>query len=95
MAGAPSELYRKATPMKAANLPSHHRGGQGRQSVAHSFTVGQSLSFSPNIFDSAARQGIYKVVRLLPAESGHNQYRIKSVFDGHERVAQEGQLSLE
>jgi hypothetical protein len=58
----------------------------------HKFKVGQTLQFSPNMFENSARKGSYTVVRLLPAENGCNQYRIKSFLDGHERVVREDQL---
>jgi hypothetical protein len=59
----------------------------------HKFTVGQTLFFSPNAFEDAAEKGAYCVVRLLPADSGDNQYRLKSVADGHERIVRESQLA--
>lgn len=59
----------------------------------HKFKVGQTLQFSPNMYESSARKGSYTVVRLLPADSGFNQYRIKSSLDGHERVVREHQLT--
>lgn len=59
----------------------------------HKFKVGQTLQFSPNMFESSARKGSYTVVRLLPADNGFNQYRIKSSLDGHERVVSEHQLT--
>jgi hypothetical protein len=59
----------------------------------HKFKVGQTLLFLPNMFESSARKGSYTVVRLLPAENGVNQYRIKSSLDGHERVVREHQLT--
>jgi hypothetical protein len=37
--------------------------------------------------------GRYEVVRLMPPTmDGNNQYRIKALHDGHERVVKEGEL---
>jgi hypothetical protein len=37
--------------------------------------------------------GRYEVVRLMPPTmGGNNQYRIKALRDGHERVVKEGEL---
>lgn len=91
----PAELYLNAIPLQAATAPTSHRGEKGRAKAAHSYTVGQTLNFSPNIFEPATRQGSYRIVRLLPSDSGDNQYRVMSESDGHERVVQESQLSLE
>lgn len=38
--------------------------------------------------------GLFNVVRALPSDGHHNQYRVKSLTDGHERVASEGELLL-
>ncbi len=65
---------------------------KGRSMPGHKYKVGQVLQFTPNIFEGAARRGSYSVVRLLPADDGGNQYRIKSSLDGHERVVREHQL---
>ncbi|HUA50761.1 MAG TPA: hypothetical protein VMB81_01280 [Candidatus Sulfotelmatobacter sp.] len=60
---------------------------------APKFHVGDTCHFRPSAFDRVDWQGFYEVVRLLPAEGSGQQYRIKSVADGHERVATEAQLS--
>jgi hypothetical protein len=39
------------------------------------------------------RNARFEIVRLLPAERGINHYRLKSLIDGHERVAMEAELS--
>ena len=88
----PADLYLKAIPLQAAaSVP--HRGEKGRSQAAHRYVIGQTLNFSPNIFEPATRQGSYRVVRLLPSDNGDNQYRVMSESDGHERVVQESQLS--
>lgn len=58
----------------------------------HKFRLGQTIRFTPSAFDQSATRGSYTIVRLLPAEDWDNQYRIKSVLDGHERVVKESQL---
>lgn len=90
-----SQLALDGIPMPAPRTSAHHRAAKGHPQAAHRFKVGQALHYSPSIFELAARQGIYRVVRLLPADGGDNQYRLKSESDGHERVGQESQLSLE
>jgi hypothetical protein len=74
--------------------PAYHRSIKGVSQPGHKFKVGQTLSFSPSAFDAAARKGQYRVVSLLPAEGGDNQYRIKNTLDSHERVVKESQLTL-
>jgi hypothetical protein len=38
------------------------------------------------------RIGEFEVVRLMPSERGINQYRIRSLVDGHEWMVTEGEL---
>ena len=39
--------------------------------------------------------GRYKIVRLMPPTvAGNNQYRIKSLKDGHERLVKESELPV-
>jgi len=59
----------------------------------HKFKVGQVVDYSPGRFGMAAVSREYKIVRLLPAEGGDNQYRIKSMAETFERIAKESQLS--
>jgi hypothetical protein len=59
----------------------------------HKFRVGQLVNFLP------ARPGLptsgrqYEVIRLLPADSGKLQYRVKSKSEPFERIAKESELS--
>ncbi|MGH7088331.1 MAG: hypothetical protein ACREFQ_05475 [Stellaceae bacterium] len=58
----------------------------------HKFKLGQSVQ----IVDSDLRLkplGMFKIVRMMPIKRGIQQYRIKSVTDGHERVVMESELS--
>jgi hypothetical protein len=59
---------------------------------AHKFRLGQSVEFVGG--DVRPRPlGTFKIVRVMPSERGIQQYRIKSVTDGHERVATESDLA--
>ncbi|HEV2549975.1 MAG TPA: hypothetical protein VGU20_21875 [Stellaceae bacterium] len=56
------------------------------------FKPGQSVEFVAS--DRHLKLlGVFKIVRVMPSERGILQYRIKSVIDGHERVAMEGDLT--
>lgn len=57
------------------------------------FNAGQSVNYTPSLFDRAAKRGAYLIVRSLPSDGKDNQYRIKCVLDGHERVVRESQLA--
>jgi hypothetical protein len=89
----PTNLYVETIPPTRSDpAPERHRK-RGVWEEKHKFAVGQTLHFSPSTFEGATGKGFYRVVRLLPAESGDNQYRLKSVSDGHERVVRESQLA--
>ena len=64
---------------------------QVRPAVGHKFRAGQTVTLLPNRY-GADRNGSFEVTRLLPEEHGVNHYRLKSVADGHERVAGEDEL---
>jgi hypothetical protein len=59
----------------------------------HLYRVGQVVRYTPGRAVSVAAAREYKVLRLLPAEHGENQYRIKSIAELFERIAQERDLS--
>ncbi len=59
----------------------------------HKFGVGEKVSFYNRLRISAVH-GEFEVVRLLPAEGGEMQYRIKSSLERTERVVAEDQLVL-
>jgi hypothetical protein len=80
------------TPNLRSALPAALRGPAPRQQGAHRFQAGQTVTLLPNRYGSN-RNGSFEVTRLLPAEHGINHYRLKSVADGHERVAAEDELS--
>lgn len=60
--------------------------------MPHKFKAGQKVTFTPSQYRLNGR-AVFEVVRVLPAERGINQYRLKSTQDGHERVAMEYELS--
>jgi hypothetical protein len=53
------------------------------------FKVGQRVSL---VQAQGRSRDTFEIVRVLPFEYGSYSYRIKSVKDGHERVAGEGEL---
>jgi len=58
----------------------------------HKFSVGQKVDFWSRARIVAA-EGEYEIVRLLPAEYGQFQYRIKSSLERNERVVGEDQIN--
>ena len=59
----------------------------------HKYCVGQRVNFVGRAQVNAA-YGEYKVMKLLPAESGQFLYRIKSDLEPSERVVGEDQLAV-
>jgi len=59
--------------------------------AVHKFHAGQTVTLVSNRY-GANHQRQFKVVQLLPEEHGLNHYRLKSVIDGHERIATENEL---
>ena len=55
------------------------------------FRVGQNVYFSGDPHRTAAN-GLYEVIRQLPATEGEYQYRIKSAREQHERMVKESEL---
>jgi hypothetical protein len=92
---APTGLYDNAVLFNYSDSPRNKQRERGHQILQHKFEVGQMLSFSPSIFEVVKGNGPFRVVKLLPADSGDNQYRVQSECDGHERVVRESQLSPE
>ncbi len=59
----------------------------------HKFSTGQTVYFTSQFPNSAAR-GPYKIVRRLPIENDNRlSYRIKSASESFERIAEEHQLT--
>ena len=61
--------------------------------AAHKYKIGQIVRYAPGRSISIAAASEYKVVKLLPASEGDNQYRIKSPNENFERMARETDLS--
>jgi hypothetical protein len=61
--------------------------------MTHKFRARQTVTYAPAGPGGADRNVKFEIVRVLPAERGINQYRLKSILDGHERVALESELS--
>jgi len=59
--------------------------------VPRKFKAGQTVTLTPNRA-YATPAGRFEIVRLMPDEHGRYQYRIRSIADGHERVALESEL---
>ena len=57
----------------------------------HQFKVRQKVTLVGSRGHPTPRD-LFEIVRVLPAEHGNNQYRIKSTVDGHERVVTEGEI---
>jgi len=61
--------------------------------MTHKFSIGTDVYYEPT-FGNAAARGRYKVVRQLPIENDNRlSYRIKSIAEQFERIAEEHQLS--
>ena len=61
--------------------------------MTHRFTIGQTVYYEPTFGNTAAR-GKYTIVRLVPVENDNRlTYRIKSLAETFERIAEEHQLS--
>ncbi|MGQ9369221.1 hypothetical protein [Azospirillum sp. ST 5-10] len=57
------------------------------------YHVGQIVHFAAAEVKRGAPTAAHRVERLLPAESGQRQYRIRAEDTGRERVAQESQIA--
>jgi len=61
--------------------------------MTHKFNTGTNVYYEPT-FGNAAARGKYKIVRQLPVENDNRlSYRIKSIAESFERIAEEHQLS--
>jgi hypothetical protein len=59
---------------------------------AHKFQTGQFVRLTARVLKPEATTR-YEVVRLMPPEGTVNQYRVRSVDDGHERMVKESDLA--
>jgi hypothetical protein len=68
--------------------------GHKSEKSVHKFTVGQLVQFHPDRKDQgSAARGPYEVTKRLPHNGREYEYRIKSQYEEHERIAMESQLS--
>ncbi len=63
--------------------------------ASHKYQVGQNIRFRPNRMSSLLGPQYGTITRRLPVEAGNHLYRIKCVAEKGERVAAEGDLSLQ
>lgn len=56
------------------------------------FATGQNVVMKQSAYYRAPTD-TFEIVRLLPAERGNPQYRIRSLRDGHERMVTESDLA--
>ena len=85
--------------VRNGSLPFRHafsgRGEGNREQTMeqYKFKAGQSVELRGRA-GAWLPSGLFNVVRTLPSDGRQNQYRLKSVKDGHERVATEGEIVL-
>jgi len=58
----------------------------------HKFKLGQTVELLGGEM-RLKPLGSFEIVRVMPTEHGHRQYRIRSKSDGHERMALESELA--
>jgi len=65
--------------------------------ASHKYKIGQRVHYTSNTlrrFGGVEGIGDFQIVKLLPADGGDLQYRIKSATEPYERVAKESQLDI-
>ena len=62
-------------------------------SKLHQFKLGQHVDLISADRSPLRTLGKFEIVRLMPSEHGMSQYRIRSLLDGHERMATEVELA--
>ena len=61
--------------------------------MTHKYAIGQDVYYTPALGNAASR-GKYKVLRVLPVENDNRlSYRIKSLSESFERIAEKYQLT--
>ena len=58
----------------------------------HQFSVGEVVTFIPDMFLRHAAPGDYKIVASMPDRDGDHIYKIKSPLEEYERVIKEDLL---
>jgi hypothetical protein len=82
----------KIEQQSGGNNDRHHQIRVNTVMAFHKFAVGRMVQFVPSEI-RLSPLGRFEIVRALPIEHGIAQYRIKSLKDGHQRVAMESDLS--
>jgi hypothetical protein len=84
------ELYRSRTKSREALLEATLEAA-----VMSKFKVGEMVTYKPDSLDSRiAARGAYEVMAIVPSEGGTGaSYRIKSMSEDHQRVADETELA--
>jgi hypothetical protein len=82
----------QTAPLPTASRHRPHREKDGGDMEERKFAAGQNVVMKQSAFHRAPTD-TFEIVRLLPAERGNPQYRIKSLRDGHERVVMESDLA--
>jgi hypothetical protein len=59
----------------------------------HQFSVGEVVTFIPDMFLRHAAPGDYKIVASMPDRDGYRMYKIKSPLEEYERVIKEDLLA--
>ena len=73
----------------------NHQSGSNRMAT-HKFEVGQTVFLQPTILNRIVERRAYEVTKQLPVEGdGRVRYRIKNPTEPFERVANEGELSVD
>jgi len=62
-------------------------------SKSYKFKLGQRVDLISANRSPVQAIGKFEIVRLMPSEHGMNQYRIRSLLDGQERMATEIELA--
>jgi hypothetical protein len=58
------------------------------------YVVGQQVLYAPSTMNPRVPEGArFTIVRVMPGDLGRPSYRIKSVSESYERIAEETQLS--
>lgn len=60
--------------------------------LVHKFKIGRTVTFVQSDL-RLTPLGSFQILRALPIERGVAQYQIKSLKDGHQRVAMESDLT--
>ena len=81
---APHESRREP----AATEPQPER----RATPGHRYKIGQTVSYGVPAIGLVALPELFRIIHLVPTEGLENRYWVKSIADGKERIAEEGQL---